>query len=186
MKSRLILFAVLAIAIQATAQIKPVNDLPTPYETVENYFKLPAGRIWGAISAIEVDKDGKSYEELKAELMRLAKEERLDYGIMIKASNPGGNSPVGTPVLTYRVKVSDGKEELVRVGGASGLTVQGLRHIVAVGNDSIASNRLVGTSGAETATSIVAPSVLVEEISLDKPSGTQNKPALMTNPFFSN
>src|SRR6185295_18418735 len=30
---------------------------------------------------VKVDKDGKSYEELKAELMRLAKEERLDYGI---------------------------------------------------------------------------------------------------------
>jgi len=127
---------------------------------------------------------GKSYEDLKKELLKTAKEERLDYGIMIKATNPNGNSPVGTPVLTYRVRVSDGKEELIRVAGASGLNVQGLRHIVAVGNDSIASNRLVGTQGAETPTSVVAPSVLVEELSLDKPSGTQQKPALMTNPFF--
>lgn len=131
-------------------------------------------------------KDGKSYEDLKKELIKTAKEERLDYGIMIKASNPGGASPVGTPVLTYRVRVSDGKEELVRVAGASGLSVQGLRHIIAVGNDSIASNRLVGTAGAETPTSVVAPSVLVEEMSLDKPSGTQQKPTLMTHPFFSN
>jgi TldD protein len=131
-------------------------------------------------------KDGKSYEDLKKELIKQAKEERLDYGIIIKASNPSGNSPVGTPVLTYRVKVSDGKEELIRVAGASGINVQGLRHIVAVGNDSIASNRLVGTAGAETPTSIVAPSVLVEEISLDKPSSTQQKPSLMTHPFFSN
>jgi predicted Zn-dependent protease len=129
---------------------------------------------------------GKSYEDLKKELIKVSKEERLDYGMIIKASNANGNSPVGSPVMTYRVRVSDGKEELVRVAGASGLNVQGLRHIVAVGNDSIASNRLVGTQGAETATSIVAPSVLVEEISLDKPSGTQNKPALMTNPFFGN
>jgi streptogramin lyase len=60
MKPRLILFVVLALAMQAMAQIKPANDLPTPYETVESYFKLPAGRMWGAISAIEVDKDGKS------------------------------------------------------------------------------------------------------------------------------
>src|SRR5262245_160276 len=60
MRTRLIRFAVLGIAIQAMAQTKPVNDLPSPYETVENYFKLPAGRMWGAISAIEVDKDGKS------------------------------------------------------------------------------------------------------------------------------
>jgi predicted Zn-dependent protease len=130
--------------------------------------------------------EGKSYEDLKKELLKVSKEERLDYGIIIKASNPAGNSPVGTPVMTYRVRVSDGKEELVRVAGASGLNVQGLRHIIAVGNDSIASNRLVGTQGAETPTTIVAPSVLVEEISLDKPSGAQNKPALMTNPFFSN
>ena len=70
--------------------------------------------------------------------------------------------------------------------GAGGLNVQGLRHLIAVGNDSTAANRLVGTSGAETATSVVAPSVLVEEISLDKPSGTQQKPSLMTHPFFSN
>jgi len=130
--------------------------------------------------------EGKSYEDLKKELLKVSKEERLDYGIIIKASNPAGNSPVGTPVMTYRVRVSDGKEELVRVAGASGINVQGLRHIIAVGNDSVASNRLVGTQGAETPTTIVAPSVLVEEISLDKPSGTQNKPALMTNPFFSN
>src|SRR5207249_1312159 len=80
---------------------------------------------------------GKSYEDLKKELIKVSQEERLDYGIMIKATNANGNSPVGTPVLTYRVRVSDGKEELVRVAGASGLNVQGLRHIVAVGNDSI-------------------------------------------------
>jgi TldD protein len=129
---------------------------------------------------------GKSYDDLKKELLKVAKEERLEYGILIKASNAGGASPVGTPVLTYRVRVADGKEELVRVAGASGLNVQGLRHIIAVGNDSVASNRLVGTQGAETATTIIAPSVLVEEISLSKPSGTQQKPSLMTNPFFSN
>jgi TldD protein len=131
-------------------------------------------------------KDGKSYDDLKKELIRVAKEERLDYGIIIKGVNSGGNSPVGTPVLTYRVRVSDGKEELVRVAGASGINIQGLRHIVAVGNDSVASNRLVGTSGAETPTTIIAPSVLVEEISLSKPSGTQQKPSLITHPFFGN
>jgi len=131
-------------------------------------------------------KDGKSSEELKKELLKAAKEERLEYGIIIRASNSNGNGPVGSPVMTYRVKVSDGKEELVRVAGAGGLNVQGLRHLIAAGNDSTAAHRLVGTSGAETPTSIVAPSVLVEEISLDKPSGTQSKPSLITHPYFSN
>jgi hypothetical protein len=36
------------------------NDLPNPYRTIENHFKLPEGRKWGAISAIDVDKDGRS------------------------------------------------------------------------------------------------------------------------------
>src|SRR6185295_4928749 len=67
-------------------------------------------------------KDGKSVEDLKKELLKAAKEERLEYGIIIRASNPNGNGPVGTPVMTYKVKVSDGKEELVRTGGAGGLT----------------------------------------------------------------
>jgi len=131
-------------------------------------------------------KDGKSVDELKKELLKAAKEERLEYGIIVRASNPNGNGPVGTPVMTYRVKVSDGKEELIRVAGAGGLNVQGLRHLIAVGNDSTAANRLVGTSGAETPTTVIAPSVLVEEISLDKPSGTQSKPSLITHPYFSN
>jgi hypothetical protein len=39
---------------------KPTNDLPNPYQSVENYFKLPEGRKWGSTSAIDVDKDGKS------------------------------------------------------------------------------------------------------------------------------
>jgi streptogramin lyase len=38
----------------------PVNDRPNPYQTVENYFKLPAGRTWGSTSAVAVDKDGRS------------------------------------------------------------------------------------------------------------------------------
>ena len=39
---------------------KPTNDLPNPYQTVADYFKLPEGRKWGSTSAIDVDKDGKS------------------------------------------------------------------------------------------------------------------------------
>ncbi|HZI50691.1 MAG TPA: metallopeptidase TldD-related protein, partial [Terriglobia bacterium] len=92
-------------------------------------------------------KDGKSAEDLKKELIKTAKEERLEYGILIRASSSGGSGPIGTPVMTYRVKVSDGKEELVRVAGAGGISVQALRHLVAVGNDSTAANRLAGTSG---------------------------------------
>jgi DNA-binding beta-propeller fold protein YncE len=54
--------AVAAIGYQAHAQtaMAPVNDAPNPYETIESYFKLPEGRKWGATSAVDIDKDGKS------------------------------------------------------------------------------------------------------------------------------
>jgi 6-bladed beta-propeller protein len=51
----------LAIVFAAVfAQTPANNDLPNPYRTVENHFKLPAGRMWGAISAVDIDKDGRS------------------------------------------------------------------------------------------------------------------------------
>jgi streptogramin lyase len=50
----------LGLGMQAPPQGKPTDDFPNPYRTVESHFRLPAGRTWGAISAIEVDKDGQS------------------------------------------------------------------------------------------------------------------------------
>jgi sugar lactone lactonase YvrE len=44
----------------AQSAAKPTNDAPNPYNTVSDYFKLPAGRTWGSTSAVEIDKDGKS------------------------------------------------------------------------------------------------------------------------------
>ncbi len=55
--------ATLAVAgggVIAQSTPQPVNDLPNPYRTVENYFKLPEGRTWGSTSAVAIDKDGKS------------------------------------------------------------------------------------------------------------------------------
>lgn len=48
-------------AAPAPAQtVAPTNDLPNPFETITNYFKLPEGRTWGSTSAVDIDKDGKT------------------------------------------------------------------------------------------------------------------------------
>ena len=45
----------------ARAQTKePVNTLPDPYRPVENWAKMPAGRIWGSTSGVDIDPDGRS------------------------------------------------------------------------------------------------------------------------------
>jgi DNA-binding beta-propeller fold protein YncE len=38
----------------------PVNSLPNPYRSVENWAQMPAGRVWGSVSGVDVDRDGTS------------------------------------------------------------------------------------------------------------------------------
>ena len=59
---RTIVVALVAMSGSLFAQdaVAPTNDLPNPYQTVANHFKLPAARTWGSTSAVEVDKDGTS------------------------------------------------------------------------------------------------------------------------------
>jgi sugar lactone lactonase YvrE len=54
----LLLAAAAVLTLQPPPQ--PTNDLPNPFATIEHYFKMPDGRTWGATSAVEVDRDGKS------------------------------------------------------------------------------------------------------------------------------
>jgi len=46
---------------QASSPTMPaLNDLPNPYRTDTTWAKLPPGRMWGATSAVAIDRDGKS------------------------------------------------------------------------------------------------------------------------------
>jgi hypothetical protein len=103
---------------------------------------------------------------------------------LIKSLVGDGRSPVGMPVLTYKVYVADGHEELIRGAFAQGIPIRSLRQIEAVGDDAFVVNRLAGSSELPTPTTIVAPSVLLEEVELKRPTGTQQKPALLTHPYF--
>jgi hypothetical protein len=59
----IVLVLVLVAALRLSAAQSgpsPTNDAPNPYRTVENWAQLPEGRKWGSLSAVDVDKDGKS------------------------------------------------------------------------------------------------------------------------------
>jgi len=128
--------------------------------------------------------DGKSHDELKKALIEMCKVENLEYGILVRAVDADGRGPLGTPVLTYKVYVADGREELVRGASVNTLSVRSLRQIEAVGSDSFVANRLIGAPNAATPSSVIAPSVLLEEVDLKRPTMAQQKPALLTHPFF--
>ena len=55
--------AMMAVAALATATAlaeAPPNSQPNPFRTVETWFKLSAGRMWGSTSAVDIDRDGTS------------------------------------------------------------------------------------------------------------------------------
>ena len=57
-----VLLALLVTAAPAAAQadVAPVNDLPNPYKWTHGSLRMPVGRLWGAVGAVDVDPDGKS------------------------------------------------------------------------------------------------------------------------------
>ncbi len=144
--------------------------------------------------------ESRSFSELKKELIDLCKYEGLSFGLIIsKLDNrlfsprdvPGaaGMTQVRTrketvtdPLLVYKVNVEDGREELVRGLIIEELSVRMLRDILAAGNDYYVNNLM---SRGNIPTSVVAPSLIFEEIELSTPQGPQQKPALLKHPFFS-
>lgn len=53
-----VLFSAVVLAQSGASQ--PTNDAPNPYTTETGWGKMPAGRTWGATSAVDVDPDGVS------------------------------------------------------------------------------------------------------------------------------
>lgn len=56
----LLLSSLTLLAQAPVAQVAPVNDGPNPYVTETGWAKMPAGRTWGATSAVDIDPDGVS------------------------------------------------------------------------------------------------------------------------------
>ena len=161
---------------------------------------------------------GLSAAALKAELIDLARDAGLDYGLRVSVlDNPGitGSdlssrasifalmggggppSPLTNPILAYKVYVEDGREELVRGLGFPDVSVRSLRDIVASGEDHHVNNRFVesggggllpglgaGLDGHDVPVAVVAPSVLFEELEIERVGGPQQAPILMEHPYF--
>ena len=134
--------------------------------------------------------NGKSEEELKQELIKNCREIGLAFCVKITLLTPD-QTPSGAmlsqPVLAYKVYVADGREELVRALTLGEVTLRVLRDITFAGRDNYAYNTTLSGDfwRGGLPVSISAPSVVVEELEMKKVSGTQQKPALLTHPFFS-
>ena len=127
--------------------------------------------------------------ELKKKLIELCQARGKPYGVIVRKMdypssasidevrralmNAQGSRPVSTPILVYKV-FPDGREELVRGLRFRGLNVRSLKDILAAGDDatafeyldSAAPFALMGASGFTSEATVVAPSILIDDLEL--------------------
>jgi len=159
---------------------------------------------------------GQSPADLKKKFLEACKQNGQTWGLLIrKMDNPvvasssqdelsdwlgvlaaGVSNGDRLPLLTYRVNVNDGHEELVRGALLSGVTVRSLRTLLGVGNDptvfafeqsedgEIAGTALgaFGSADGGVPTDIIAPSLLFEEVEVRGPHGEPRRLPLVPPP----
>ena len=175
------------------------------FDGSNGHARLPggSGARTGAFSNLFVrSSESVKGEELKKRLIEMCKQRNKPYGIIIRkmdypssaaidevrrimtgiTQSGGSSKPVSIPLLVYRV-YPDGKEELVRGVRFRGFSVRSLKDVIAVSEenyvfhvmDNLAPFALMGAGGYVTAQSVVAPSMLFEDLELEKPSDDQPK-----------
>ncbi|MHC5020249.1 MAG: metallopeptidase TldD-related protein [Planctomycetota bacterium] len=115
--------------------------------------------------------------ELDAELMELAKDQELEYAIVIRAMESvyGGE-------LTCEKVFADGRREPVRGASLTEVTLRALRDVLAVAEGEIVTHR----SGGGGTVSVVHPSAfLIEELEIKQPEDQQEKLPLIGHPYHS-
>lgn len=119
-----------------------------------------------------------------------------DVGDAIGGLAEGVGNGDRLPLEVYRVNAADGREELVRGATLIGLKLATLRHIAAIGNDytvfNFMQNQSLGFAGTALGafgnaqgglpTSLVAPSLLLEEVDVRGARGEPHRPPLLPPP----
>jgi TldD protein len=142
---------------------------------IQSGYGVSAGNVFIKVA------EGKASADPRAELLKICKEQGLAFGIVVRVlPSPfgGGGGGFLTPLEAYRV-FPDGHEELVRGLIPGEVNMRTLKDIVAAGSDSYAGARLF-TQGAA---SIVAPSVLVQEMEFRREPGSRQAPPLLASPI---
>ena len=109
---------------------------------------------------------GKPYIELKKELMRMCREQKLPFGLLVKtldnpsitgsnfsmsaslANSAQTNGLLTAPVLLYKIDSNTGKEDPIRGLIISEMDVKDLRYLAGLGNDYYVQNRIMPPGGS--------------------------------------
>jgi hypothetical protein len=174
--------------------------LPGPYgsrlSTISNLFvkaseTVPAAELRQRFLKMVQDR-GKSYGLIvrKTDFPSSAPADELRR-LMMASAQSGSGRPISTPVLVYKV-FPDGREELVRGLRFRGVNAKSFRDVAAVSETSIAFHWLNNMapfgamgSGYVAPSSVVAPSMLFEDLELERPQDDLPKPPVVPPPPLS-
>ena len=121
---------------------------------------------------------GVPVDKLKAQLIEKAKEEGLEYAIIVRHFSAGGVRSMNT----YKVSLTDGKEELVRSATVRSVNMKALKKVMGVSNAQIARNTEAGRFGGSI--SMIAPdALLLEEVEVE---GSRSNPFLDREVYVEN
>lgn len=137
------------------------DRVPTPAVPHSNGHALlgPMGTSGVSTGVVRVtDTRIKSKDELKAELIKRAKEEGYEYAYIVRESSNGGSYPV----LLYQVNVNDGSEKRIRSAYISDLSDKSFKDIIGVDKEEFIYNTIAGNP----TTLIVPRAILFEELQL--------------------
>ncbi len=126
----------------------------------------------------------------------LASQRQEDFNDMLAGLATGASSGDRLPLLVYRVYVADGHEELVRGARLVGVNLRLLRNVAGIGNDLTAFSYMQNTAPGFAGTalgafgsaqgglpsSIVAPSLLLEEVEARGARGERQRAPLLPPP----
>jgi TldD protein len=162
------------------------------YEGSNGRARLPGnfGANSAAISNLFVSTtDAVPVSELKKRLIELCRTRSKPYGIIVRKmdfpssagvdevrrllSTQQGGRPVSSPILVYKLYL-DGHEELVRGVRFRGFNVRSLKDILAAGDDASvlefqdngAPFALIGGGSFTAEVSVIAPSILIDDLEL--------------------
>ncbi len=179
------------------------------HEGSTGHGRLPGG--FGHASAVPTNlivtaRESVSRQELRKKFMDIVAQRRKPYGIVVRrldypssasstelrrlaGSGNGGGKIVSLPLEIFRV-YPDGREEAIRGVRFRGVNTRLLRDIVATGDDAApmefllntAPLALMGAGGYVVGVSVTCPSLLFDEMELERPSEERPRPPVVPPP----
>lgn len=136
----------------------------------------PSGRLG---SLIVTPSSAVPFTQLKDRLRAMCRDLDLEYGILVRRMGDLN------PIVAYKVYAADGREEALRGIEFTGAGFRPLRDIVAASREMYVFNFRHASSGRSVVpASIVAPSILVQEMEVKKTERKPERLPYLPHPYF--